>query len=1309
MKKRILSILAVLAILICVCVLTVSAAGETRTQCECGGTATGKQDHTCKNIDFLPWADSTSLPASGNYYLTTDVTLPAQHPITGTLRLDLNGHSITHKVTNTTDSRVFFIADAGKLAITDSTDKPGKVTRDLSELTAQQAESIGNWGLLFLVENDSTKSGEINATGTLSLYNGIFDATGQYSGGGSVISNGGLNFTVNIYGGELKGGITKGVNGAIYSVGHVNMFGGKLSGGIVHTTSKASTGGIHITVTTGQARHLTLSGDAEITGNYRTSDGITYEDANTRIRWGQLYMKGTFTGCVSITCVDSKQNVVLDPINSTWFADYPIFYNGGANVNTFDMSGGAILIDNEPKLGGEAKEGQIWLAETRNQCECGGKAEGKYGHTCKILNFLPWDSATSFPSHGNYYLETDVTIASRKVFVNGNRVRIDLNGNDIIRKVTTKESSTSIFSMDHSGVSYLSITDSTSVPGTVTRDLSALDAETQAAIRNYGLLLFLRNVTGGMTIYDGIYDFDGAYCDSASVIYNASANSTLNIYGGDIRCGITPTSNQGAIYSTGPVGLYGGKITGSKSVAANTAAVKLSSTTNYLTISGNVEVTGNSRVTIAADGSITAVAPANIFVNPSQLKFAGTFTGNVGISPVASGALTTPAVDMKIGSSEDAVIDGTVTIDGYKEYTAKVSGDNVVIAGAYSATTDHGMNTYYYDSLAEAIADYPGGESVIRLVQDVTESVTFPQTTYIDLNGCDIAAATVTSDATLYAFDSKTRDYTVEDGEGYGKMGAITGSVQALPAGNSVTGEGYLMITEDSGTSFHRLTLEPSAMTLRSSCVGLYYESVFGCDEVVVRNIAAYGTAMGANVYPNFKGNTYTRFTDVTGWKAGTNIEGTPNMFSNGTLLDGIMAKNNDVEKNKANAKIPVYTMPYIELKDGTRIDGICVCYSLQELLEGSDGLDGIDIRWDTLPITQQSPVIKLYEEYPDVVKTWKTPRILLTVFGISSSDEPYEDDGILKILMIGHSLGIDSAYFFPEVYKEETGKDVVVGLLYRSGCPLYEHVVHLGNNAKKYAYYEFDTRKDIVWRRAKANGAFQTVAPDVANDTLINDGTIAVTMQFGIKQADWDLVVTQAGVWEVAGKGQSSSNATITANIQTLRNYVLNQDIEKRSKPEFAWNITWAPPSKESGLLTTSYSNNLTNYFNGDTTAMFNGIAKVVNEAVMPAGEWKYIFPSGTALHNAKTVMADTLLYRDTVHASDFGRLMIAYTWLCRIEGTSIEDYDITSIYSQLRRTPADRNTWIDYALTAAEKANLKKFVKAALETPYAITDCNK
>jgi len=43
------------------------------------------------------------------------------------------------------------------------------------------------------------------------------------------------------------------------------------------------------------------------------------------------------------------------------------------------------------------------------------------------------------------------------------------------------------------------------------------------------------------------------------------------------------------------------------------------------------------------------------------------------------------------------------------------------------------------------------------------------------------------------------------------------------------------------------------------------------------------------------------------------------------------------------------------------------------------------------------------------------------------------EDDGIMKILLIGHSLGNDSSYMFPDVYRNEGNENLIMGVLYHS------------------------------------------------------------------------------------------------------------------------------------------------------------------------------------------------------------------------------------------------------------------------------------
>ena len=119
---------------------------DARYQCICGGKAvSGENGHVCQTVEFLPWTRSDTLPTGGNYYLTKDVVTTSQTELNSTtLRLDLNGHNITHKVSaaqgakaeakETHATRVICVNSGSSLYLTDSTANPGTISRDLSEL-----------------------------------------------------------------------------------------------------------------------------------------------------------------------------------------------------------------------------------------------------------------------------------------------------------------------------------------------------------------------------------------------------------------------------------------------------------------------------------------------------------------------------------------------------------------------------------------------------------------------------------------------------------------------------------------------------------------------------------------------------------------------------------------------------------------------------------------------------------------------------------------------------------------------------------------------------------------------------------------------------------------------------------------------------------------------------------------------------------------------------------------------------------------------------------------------------------------------
>lgn len=315
------------------------------------------------------------------------------------------------------------------------------------------------------------------------------------------------------------------------------------------------------------------------------------------------------------------------------------------------------------------------------------------------------------------------------------------------------------------------------------------------------------------------------------------------------------------------------------------------------------------------------------------------------------------------------------------------------------------------------------------------------------------------------------------------------------------------------------------------------------------------------------------------------------------------------------------------------------------------------------------------------------------------------EDDGIMKILLIGHSTGMDSAYMLPAIAKNEGVEKLVVGMLYHSGCRLAQHVEYLQNDAAQYAYYEFDIETQDAWLRADCNANFAHCEPFAANDVYIDDGSIAQTMKFGIQRHDWDIVVLQPGCFEAANKSDYGFTPNIPSDIQTLCNYVVENDIEKGTSPKFAWNMIWGCPDDPS-MWNEGYRNNMETLFSGDTVAMYNEITKTTRDIVKPEETFSWFMPSATALRNAQEQgMTPNQLYRDTIHGSDFTRMMVAYLWYCTLFEKNIDNCTLAPIPGKLVFDTLMYNTETPFMLTEDQKIILKTSVKNAMATPYEIT----
>ena len=316
------------------------------------------------------------------------------------------------------------------------------------------------------------------------------------------------------------------------------------------------------------------------------------------------------------------------------------------------------------------------------------------------------------------------------------------------------------------------------------------------------------------------------------------------------------------------------------------------------------------------------------------------------------------------------------------------------------------------------------------------------------------------------------------------------------------------------------------------------------------------------------------------------------------------------------------------------------------------------------------------------------------------------KDDGIMKILMIGHSTGMDSAYMLPAIAKNEGVEKLVVGMLYHSGCRLGQHVDYLTTDAAQYAYYEFDIETQDGWLRADCDGNFTDCAPFAANDIYIEDGSIAQTMKFGIQRHDWDIIVMQAGGSENANLPDGSYAPNFASDIKTIQDYVVANDIEKSTAPKFAWNMVWGCP-EDISMVNGHYKDVIDTLFNGDPTAWYPAIIETNKNIIQPEKNFTWFMPSATAKQNAQAMGVPIQeLYRDYIHGSDYTRMMVSYLWYCVLFNKNIDDCTLAPIPAKLVFDAKMYNTGTPFELTEEQKNILKSSIKNAIANPYEVTN---
>ena len=608
------------------------------------------------------------------------------------------------------------------------------------------------------------------------------------------------------------------------------------------------------------------------------------------------------------------------------------------------------------------------------------------------------------------------------------------------------------------------------------------------------------------------------------------------------------------------------------------------------------------------------------------------------------------------------VFTGTLLLEGYsgRDYGLPAifaeEGDSKLYI-ACTAVVDPGNDTVLWfkdnDSAMAAMTD----SSYLRLFKR-ENTLHLTRDAVVDLNGNNL---TVTGAGTLYGFDSENDDF-----DGYGTLTAEP-QITVAPQHMAPSGKRYIAITDETGTSFHRLGIAITGVSLRPSAAGIYYKATWECDEALQAKIQSFGVAVSTENMPtaDFATDGDTLYTAMTAEK-----------FVSGQSITSAMIENiiKTGEDNQTRGTMPIYAAPYVVV-DGKTIVGDDnaptmggVIYSMKSVLQS------INRVWPKLTDTQQQGIRDMYAIDTDTFDTWDLYHITGAVTG-TPAVRP------LKVLTLGHSLAVDSGHMLNLVADAE-GYDqpMEIATLYYSGCPLYKHVNYIKQNAGVYQLY-----------------VSSTTTPD--KPPVIIKG---VTMEFGIEYADWDVIVMQGGVFEIG------HDTTYTdGKIQFIQDYV-NQH---KTNPDavFAWHMPWACPTDNTLRDQYPYSPNTyyTGYeaFNDDRTTFYNAITGCVDNYIVTDDSFIYLIPSGTAIENAlSSYLEETDLHRDYVHVTDLGRVISSYTWYCNLAGIDhLDEIKLDAIPKAFLKSTADKT--VDYVLTDMEKAIILESVNNALANPLRMT----
>ncbi len=649
MKKRILSIIMCIVMLVSLLPTTVWAAED-----------------TCDHNEWTAWGDTDSLPTtSGTYYLTEDVELSGNKQLGAghSLSLCLNGHSITF-----TSNSYINVGNSG--ARLDICDCKGSGT-----ISSSYNYAIRNVGTVII------KGGTVTGS-DYGIYNGYSSSGGNVTVTGGTVSGSDYgiycvnNSNVTVSGGEVIGG-----TGIRNESGTITVSGGTVTGSSGSGISNLNGGTVKLSgapTISGASAGISLSNDKFITINGK----LTYTKENA----------------ISVRMVPSTTGTFTSGwgthMNNATPADYFIAAEEGYTVQ---------------KDGNELKLAELPAAAPHSHYNCGVEncADNTHDHS-EVASWTAWDGTSNTGGivflTGNVYLTESINIDTPIYIETNGTLNLCLNGYSI-----TASSTGSAISVG-SGET-LNICDCQS-GGTITGSTSYYyTIYNNGTINIYGGTVTgttegIRNAPTGGTVNVSGGTVEGTTYGIYNYSYDNPGSGIVTVSGGEVIGG-TGIRNS----NSGTVDVSGGTVEGTKYGIDNTGTVTVSGGTveatsstgrgiyNYsgtgtVNVSGgtvNVSggtVSGTERGIYNDGGSVNVSSNGTVKATSVSGRGIYNYRGTVTVSGGTVGANSAHGIYNEGGSV--TVSDGTVTGITYGIYNTSNGTVNVSSNGTVKATDSNG-------------------------------------------------------------------------------------------------------------------------------------------------------------------------------------------------------------------------------------------------------------------------------------------------------------------------------------------------------------------------------------------------------------------------------------------------------------------------------------------------------------------------------------------------------------------------------------------------------------------------------------------